>query len=169
MPVALIGPPELIDPECEDRGQISGPDCCTTRGRQVADDIGQGQPYKVIYIEMGFGENAFEGHGLAAITVLHSVHSLIVNMNDLGVPDVGYLPTLGLHPLCPLDIFETRQRFVISMPFPQTFSNGCIGIITKWTSLPRAITSGNHCWKIKRSENLVVSLPRCLPYARATF
>ena len=98
---------------------------------QVTQNIGDGQTQEIIKIEMRFGVYLPQGHRFTAVTVVHSARRFVVDVNNLGFRYVCDGMSLFLRPLCPGQILQTCQRFIIIILLPQTFSDRCVGVIAK--------------------------------------
>ncbi len=84
----------------------------------IPNDIGNAQAGEVVDAEMGFGKDALERHALAPIAFIDASRSLGVHVDDLRMRRIDDVPALGLCPLGPGHILETRQRLIVSVLLP---------------------------------------------------
>ena len=90
----------------------------TRRMPKIAEDVRECQANEVVKVKMSFGVDPPQRHGFTAVTVEDAARCFIVDMNDLGFGNIGNFIVMFLRPLCPCQIFESGQRFIVLILFP---------------------------------------------------
>src|SRR4029079_16639836 len=68
---------------------------------------------------------------LAPVAVLHLLPGLVMNVDDLGIGDVGKPAAAGLDGLGPGEVLEAGQALVVGLLLPDRAANGAVGVVAE--------------------------------------